>query len=312
MTDSINPQTNHLSVLRDEVVDILTADRTSEDIVILDCTLGLGGHARAILEKLSPGSTYIGLDTDEQNVIYARENLKDLGSRVRFFHANFSQAREVLEVANLKGVDGILADLGFCSNQMDDPQRGMSFMRPGPLDMRLDRSQRKTAADLVNQTPEKQLADIIYQFGEERLSRRIAKAIVNARKIARIETTDQLAEIVAKVMPRPKRVKGKKPIHPATRTFQAIRIAVNEELAVLDQLLLEIPRLLNPAGRAAVISFHSLEDRPVKRMFADLARTGYAKLLSKKPITATEEEILQNPRARSAKLRAIERLSSLG
>ena len=310
MSDKIDPQHNHIAVLQDQVIDVLTSGRENQNITVLDCTLGLGGHAKAILQKLGPQATYIGVDTDEQNVKYAKENLSQYASQCRFFHANFIQISEVLEIAELNGVDAILADLGFCSNQMDNPERGMSFMRPGPLDMRLDLSQDKTAADIVNRTAEKELADIIYQFGEERKSRRIAKAIVLQRKIKKFQTTAELAELIAKVAPsRPNR-SGKKPIHPATKTFQALRIAVNDELGSLDKLLRDIPRFLNPDGIAAIISFHSLEDRRVKQAFAEISRTGYAKILTKKPMVATEDETNSNPRARSAKLRAIQRLSS--
>lgn len=302
--------TGHRSVLREEVVDILSPAGGKENPVILDCTLGLGGHTAAVLANFGKDATAIGMDADEGNVILAKKNLADFGGRVRFFHANFSQADEVLQAAEIQGVDALIADLGFASNQMDNPDRGMSFQADGPLDMRLDQSARRTAADIVNHTPEGELADLIYGYGEERLSRRIAKAIVLARKIEPITRTGQLAEIVKRATPAPKHHHTRRKIHPATRTFQALRIAVNDELGSLEKLLANLMRLLNPGGRAAIISFHSLEDRRVKQAFQAMAGTGEATILTKKPIIATDDEVAENPRSRSAKLRGIEKIDT--
>jgi 16S rRNA (cytosine1402-N4)-methyltransferase len=294
----------HEPVLRREVATLLTpADRPPKRI--LDCTLGLGGHARALLELAGTDALLLGMDADESNVILARRNLASFGGRVRLFHANFADVRDVLREAEWDRVDAMLADLGFASNQLDNPARGMSFLRDGPLDMRLDQNLPRTAADIVNQVDEKDLADLIYTFGEERYSRRIAKAIVATRRTNRIERTTELAEIVRRALPAPVK-RTRRGVHPATRTFQALRIAVNDELTNLETLLERLPEILNPGGRAAMISFHSLEDRRVKQGFAALHRDGRATLLTKKPITASDAEIHENPRSRSAKLRGIE------
>ncbi len=293
----------HRPVLLNEVVELL---QPADKRVIVDCTLGLGGHAAALLQASCKDAQLVGMDADEGNVICAKKNLASFGGRVRFFHANFSHIQEVFAEVGLAGADAILADLGFCSNQMDDSARGLSFTNDGPLDMRLNRDSPRTAADLVNQMDEKELADLIYQFGEERLSRRIARAIVAARKTARIERTAELAEIITRAMPR--RPGRRHDIHPATRTFQALRIAVNDELTSLDTLLGCLGDILMPGGRAAIISFHSLEDRRVKHAFADFAGTGQAKIITKKPVVPAREEIFSNPRSRSAKLRVIEKI----
>jgi len=294
----------HRPVLLREVARLLAPpDRTVRRI--LDCTLGLGGHAQTLLHASGTDAQLIGMDADKDNVILARRNLAPWRGQVRFFHANFVHAREVLDEAGWDRVDTVLADLGFASNQMDDPDRGLSLAADGPLDMRLNRDSPRTAAEIVNQIDEKELADLIYSYGEERYSRRIARAIVAARKTHPIERTAELAEIVRRALPAPTR-RTRRGVHPATRTFQALRIAVNDELTNLDRLLEQLSRLLSPGGRAGLIGFHSLEDRRVKRALAALARAGNAIVLTKKPITATDEEIAENPRSRSAKLRGIE------
>lgn len=297
----------HIPVLRDEVVTFLAPALFKPASVFVDCTTGLGGHTGAILANVHPLSRCICVDTDSRNLAKAKSRLEEYGGRMRFFHANFSDIKEVLKETATGRVDAILADLGFASNQMDDPDRGMSFNSEGPLDMRLDLTQELTAEYLVNALDENELADIIYHYGEERLSRRIARAIVEARKTSPIKTTMELAEIISSVMPPLSilRTKGKK-IHPATRTFQALRIAVNDELLNLDNLLEELEEIVAPGGRAAIISFHSLEDRRVKQAFAALASTGKANILTKKPITPGDREIEANPRSRSAKMRVIE------
>jgi 16S rRNA (cytosine1402-N4)-methyltransferase len=292
----------HTPVLVRQVVNLLAPAGRHR---MADCTLGLGGHARALLEASGTDAHLIGMDADEGNVKVAQENLAPFRGRVRFFHANFSAIRDVLEAAELDRVDLLLADLGFASTQIDDPQRGMSFQADGPLDMRMNRDLQETAADLVNRLAADELADVIYQFGEERFSRRIARAIVEARREAPIARTGRLAEIVTDAIP-PRARHSRTGIHPATRTFQALRIAVNDELTCLDALLAALPDVLTEGGRAAIISFHSLEDRRVKHAFADLARTTPSTILTKKPLTADEAEQNANPRSRSAKLRAIE------
>lgn len=275
--------------------------------MLLDCTVGLGGHAEALLDAADPEATLLGVDVDEANLQLARRRLERFGERVRLFHANFSEADEVVAQAGGPGADVILADLGIASSQLDDPQRGLSFRVDGPLDMRLDARRTQTAADLVNALGEQELADLIYEFGEERYSRRVARAIVAARANGRIERTAELARIVSDAMPFAVK-RTRRGVHPATRTFQALRITVNDEMGSLDRLLEKLPDLLVPGGRAGIISFHSLEDRRVKRAFAAWADTGRAKRLSKKAITPAEDEMAANPRSRSAKLRGIERI----
>jgi len=293
----------HLPVLREQVLDVLQPAGRG---VLLDCTIGPGGHAEALLDAAGSDARLIGVDVDEACLALARKNLRRFGSRVRLFQANFADVCEVLAEAGEKQIDLLLADLGVASSQLDDPDRGLSFSADGPLDMRLDRRMQRTAAGLVNRLPEAKLADLIYQFGEERYSRRIARAIVAARKQNRIERTSALARIVAGAIPRPARPR-RRGVHPATRTFQALRIAVNDELASLERLVERLGEVLASGGRAGVISFHSLEDRRVKQGFARLAEAGPMKVLTRKPLTATAEEITVNPRSRSAKLRAIER-----
>ncbi len=295
----------HVPVLRDEVVKLLSP---SSGDIILDCTVGLGGHSESLLQAAGGNATLIGIDLDESNLRAAKERLSAFAPCVRLFHANFSQVREVLAETGHQTVNLLLADLGISSSQLDDPLRGLSFQADGPLDMRLDISQDCTAADIISNFSEAELADIIYNYGEERYSRRIARAIVLARRTERIETTKQLSDIVTRCLPA---VVGKtrRGVHPATRTFQALRIAVNREFENLEQLLAVLPDVLSPGGRAGIISFHSLEDRRVKRAFADFVGTGKAKFVTRKPVTASQEEVALNPRSRSAKLRVIEKVS---
>jgi 16S rRNA (cytosine1402-N4)-methyltransferase len=265
--------------------------------VLVDATIGAGGHARLLAEQVAPNGRLIGLDQDAAMLDIARPRLA--GLPVTLVHANFDQLRAVLENLGVQAVDGVLADLGVCSDQLDDPARGLSFQQPGPLDMRLDPSVGEPAGALLRRLNERDLADLIYEYGEERLSRRIARRIVEERQRAPLETTEQLADLVRRCVPR--RPKGPRGIDPATRTFQALRIAVNDELGALDRFLAQLPRCLKPGGRAAVISFHSLEDRRVKHAFRD--RDTWT-ALTKKPVEAGAAEVEQNPRARSAKLRA--------
>jgi len=290
----------HLPVLLDEVLELLAP--TSGRIV--DCTVGLGGHAEALLEAAADDAMLIGIDLDESNLLKTKERLARFAARVRLFAANFADLDNVLDAAEIDTVDWILADLGVASVQLDDPKRGFSFQADGPLDMRLS-GEGPTAADLVNSLDERELADLIFRYGEDRNSRRIARAIVRARAEEPIRRTSELAGIVTKASgPAARRQR----IAPSTRTFQALRMAVNGDLENLERLLATIPKRLAIGGRAAVVSFHSLEDRLVKRAFAEARECGWAKPLTVKPVTPNEDERARNPRSRSAKLRAIERI----
>lgn len=286
--------------------DALQFLRPERGGIFVDCTVGLGGHASALL---SAGATrIIGLDRDKDALARARDTLAPWGGRVDLVHADYREIGAVLDRLGVSLVDGALADLGVSSLQFDEPGRGFSFQRDEPLDMRMDRSAGETAADLVAQADETELADAIFQFGEERFSRRIARAIVYARQEAPIDTTGRLAAIVRRAIPRRH---GPPPrIDPATRTFQALRIWVNRELEGLDRFLDTVARRLRAAARFVVITFHSLEDRIVKHTFRALEQSeeGAMKVLTKKPIVPGDDEVQRNPRARSAKLRAAERI----
>ena len=295
----VNP--THEPVLVSETVALLEPSRGG---LFVDCTVGLGGHARAIL---SGGATrLIGLDRDMTALAMAAESLIDWRDRVELVHADYRELPSVLAARGVGGMAGALADLGVSSMQFDTEGRGFSFRRDEPLDMRMDQTQGATAADLIAGAEEEDLANVIFQYGEERFSRRIARGIVEARRAGRIGTTGQLAQIVRRAVPR----KGYHRIDPATRTFQALRIWVNRELDGLDEFLVHASRLLNSGARLAVITFHSLEDRIVKHVFRALAAGGDAlRVLTRKPVMPGEAEVARNPRARSAKLRAIERLA---
>ncbi|HJT75859.1 MAG TPA: 16S rRNA (cytosine(1402)-N(4))-methyltransferase RsmH, partial [Gemmataceae bacterium] len=239
--------------------EVLQALEPAPGQVVVDCTVGAGGHARLLAERVVPGGRLIGLDQDAAMLDLARPRLD--GLPVTLVQANFDRLREVLDELGLTAADGVLADLGVCSDQLDAAERGLSFQQSGPLDMRLDPSQGEPASALLRRLSERDLADVFYHYGEERFSRRIARRIVETRKREPLETTEQLAQLVRRCVPRPR---GRRPaIDPATRVFQALRIAVNDELGALDRLLVSLPRVLRPGGRAAVISFHSLEDRKV-------------------------------------------------
>lgn len=296
--------TEHVPVLGRQVLALLDP---KPGMVCLDCTVGLGGHAAMILPHLAPGGRYIGLDVDPENLAMSRKRLASSPVPVDLVRANFSTARAVLAGLDIPGVDLLLADLGFASNQMADPVRGLSFNVDAPLDMRLDPTLDRTAADLVNRLPEEQLANLIYQFGEERRSRVIARKIVEIRRDSPINTTGQLAHIVRRSYG-PSAGRGKplrRRLDPATRTFMALRIAVNDELTALQRLLDDLPTLLRPGAVAAVVSFHSLEDRLVKRAFSGFRGSRQAQTLTRKPLTADNPERRENPRSRSAKLRAV-------
>jgi 16S rRNA (cytosine1402-N4)-methyltransferase len=291
---SPNREIRHLAVLPVEVLRLLDP-RPGE--VWVDCTVGAGGHARLFVERLGPVGRLIGLDQDPAMLELARARLID--RPVELVHANFDQLPEVLANRKIEAVDGVLADLGFASDQVEQPERGLSFRSQGPLDMRLDPTTGVTAAELVNTMSEATLADLFHEYGEERQSRRVARRIVERRKEKPFATTSDLADLVRSC------VRKSGGIDPATRVFQALRIAVNDELGALDRLLAALPRVVKPGGRAGIISFHSLEDRRVKHAFRDRA---VWEPLTKKPVEAGEEEIAQNPRARSAKLRVARRV----
>jgi 16S rRNA (cytosine1402-N4)-methyltransferase len=284
----------HVAVLPAEVLRLIEPQPGQ---TIVDATLGAGGHARLLAERIGPGGRLIGLDRDAAMLELAWPRL--VGLPVTLMQAGFDQLPDVLSSLGISGVDAVLADLGICSDQLDDPSRGFSFQQEGPLDMRLDPSVGEPASALLRRLNERDLADLFWQFGEERKSRRIARRIVETRRTAPLETTTQLAELVRRCLPWPK---GRRPaIDPATRVFQALRIAVNDELGALDRFLEALPSCVKPGGRAAVISFHSLEDRRVKHAFAHKETW---QVLTKKPLQASDVETRANPRARSAKLRA--------
>ena len=289
----------HVPVMTAEVLQHLRPERGG---VFVDCTVGLGGHARALLEA---GATrLIGLDRDRHALAGAGETLSAWRDRIDLVHSDYRALDEVLDARHIAVVDGALADLGVSSMQFDAPGRGFSFQRDEPLDMRMDQSAGDTAADLVARSSERELADAIFQYGEERFSRRIARAIVDARRETPVATTGRLASIVRRAIPR----RGFARIDPATRTFQALRIWVNRELEGLDRFLEAAVRRLRAGARLVVITFHSLEDRIVKHTLRAL-ESGDAgvRVLTRKPIVPSDEEITRNPRARSAKLRAAER-----
>ena len=292
--------TIHQPVMAAEVTALLSERRP---LRIVDATLGTGGHAALLLESAPAGACLLGLDRDAQALALAAVRLEQFGQQVILRHTNFSALAQSVRDAGFSGVDALVADLGMSSFALDDPSRGFSFMREGPLDMRMDSSAGLRAYDLVNEESETDLARIIYEYGEERGSRRIARAIVEARRHHRVETTGELRALVERAIGR-RRTGG---VHPATRTFQALRIAVNDELENLRGLLEQGPQCLAPGGRMVVIAYHSLEDRLVKGRLRELAhQEGYG-LLTRKAMRPGAEEIGRNPRARSARLRCLQR-----
>jgi 16S rRNA (cytosine1402-N4)-methyltransferase len=299
----------HLPVLLDEALAFLDPRAGGR---YCDATLGLAGHAEAVLERSAPDGRLIGLDRDPDAVAAARLRLQPFGDRVTLVHARFSEAREVLDRLGMMPVDGFLVDLGVSSPQLDRPERGFSFRNDGPLDMRMDPTQGETAAELLRRVDEEELARIIREYGEERHAARVARFIVDARRNDSLDTTGALAALVARAVP------GREPgKNPATRTFQALRIAVNQELEQLEQLLSVVADCLRPGGRLCVIAFHSLEDRIVKQRLRALAGRGPGgvktgtpvfRLLTKHVVVANREEQVRNPRSRSAHLRAAEKI----
>ncbi len=299
----VEPSTSgHDPVLLAEVLQSLSP---SSGQTAVDCTLGRGGHALAIGQRLGADGLLIALDADPRNLEFAAERLQSLQCRRRLFHANFLRLSTVLSEAGNPAVNAILADLGISTNQLFDPRYGLSFDRAMPLDMRIDPDLPENAADLVNRLPEESLANVLYDLAQERYSRQIARKIVESRRSRPIKDTEALAELVRSAIPR--RGKGPSRIDPATRTFLALRMAVNREMENLAELLKQAPAALTPCGRLAVISFQSMEDRAVKLAFRSLEQTGVFKVITSKPLTPTSEEIAQNPRSRSAKMRVIEK-----
>lgn len=306
----------HVPVMRDLAVELL--DCRSGGLYV-DGTVGGGGYSEAILRGSAPDGILVGLDWDSEAIERVRGRFEEDKERVRLENASFADLPDVLDNLGMGPADGIVIDLGVSSFQLEDPERGFSFLRDGPLDMRMDRSLRRTAADLVNSLSEKDLADLIFQLGEERYSRRIARSIVTRRKTTPFSNTLDLAELVRAAHPK---TPESRRIHPATRTFQALRIAVNGELDTLERFLSGALDVLKPGGRLVVVAFHSLEDRIVKLRFREWARScrcpdealkctcsgrPYVKLLTKKALKPSEEEMDANPRSRSARLRAVEK-----
>jgi 16S rRNA (cytosine1402-N4)-methyltransferase len=310
------PPADHRSVLAEEAVDRLVWDPAG---IYVDGTAGLGGHTARIAARLSPRGRVLALDRDEESLALAARRTAAFAGVITFCRDNFKNLPLILNRSGIPAIHGLLLDLGISSYQLGQPERGFSFQADGPLDMRMDQRQKATAADLLATLPAEEIARILFEYGEERRSRAIARKIVEARKVRRLATTAQLAALVEEVLgPRRKGM-----IHPATRTFQALRIAVNNELEGLGELLERMAGLLVPGGRLVVISFHSLEDRIVKHVFQRLEgrcicrrplelctcpRRPVARVLTRKPVEPSDEEVRDNPRARSAKLRALERL----
>ena len=306
----------HVSVLLNECIDNLNTDPAG---TYVDGTLGMGGHSEKIAEKLTTGRL-ICIDRDASAIDYARERLKLFSDRITFVHANFADTVKVLDDLGIEGVNGMLFDLGVSSPQLDETERGFSYMKDAPLDMRMDRSEGLTAYDIVNTWSEERLNRILWDYGEEKYARRISRAIINKREMKPIESTLELSDTIKSAMP-PQALREKQ--HPAKRSFQAIRIAVNDELGAVAKMAETVPDRLLPGGRLCIISFHSLEDRIVKSAIAarengctcpreaPICTCGFVKTLKsvyRKPILPSEEEIENNPRARSAKLRVAERV----
>jgi len=307
----------HTTVLLHEAVEGL---KIKENGIYVDCTLGGGGHSSLIASKLGKEGRLFSLDQDEEALRAAKERLKSYGDKITFIKTNFKDVKQVLQDRGILAVDGILFDLGVSSPQLDVGERGFSYQHDAPLDMRMNQKQHLTAEEIINTWSEEELADIIYRYGEEKFSRKIAKKIVRSREKSKIITTGELAALIKEAIPAPARRKGP---HPAKRTFQAIRIAVNDELNVFKEALQDAVHLLSPGGRVSVITFHSLEDRICKTIFHEYAqgcicppdfpvctcgRTPTIKIITKKPLLPSSDELERNPRARSAKLRIAEKI----
>lgn len=289
----------HIPALLNEVIEYLNL---KENKLIVDCTIGEGGHAKKILEGLGSSGILLGIDQDQDALVAARERLVPFGKRVDLIWGNFINLEKILREKEMGKVGGILFDLGVSSLQLNRKERGFSFLREGPLDMRMNKAQRINTSHLINKTSYKELQNILYEFGEERWAKRITRAIVREREKTPVTTTTQLARIIERAVP----YRGR--IHPATRTFLALRLRINGELENLREALPPTVDSLKKKGRICIISYHSLEDRIVKNSFKDFAHQGKLKILTKKPVTPTIEEIRANPRSRSAKLRVGERI----
>ena len=288
----------HVPVLWHEAIEFLNVQ---PDGFYIDATLGAGGHAEEILRRLEKGKL-LGIDRDQAALAAARERLKGFGEKFIAMHGNFAQVSALQAASGFPAANGLLADLGMSSLQLDDASRGFSFSLPGPLDMRMDPSTGESAADLVNRMSERELGDLIFKLGEERHARRIARAIVKGRPF---RLTTELAQVVMRAIPSRTALRH---IHPATRTFQALRLAVNGELECLESFLAQALGVLKPGGRVVILSFHSLEDRIVKRALQAWQRQGQAQILTRRVVRPSEEEVKANPRSRSAKLRAAEKV----
>lgn len=307
---------HHVSVLLDECIENLNI---KPDGVYVDCTMGGAGHSKEIVKKLSNKGLFIGFDQDKNAIKTAKERLSEYSDRVKFVHSNFENIKDELEKIGVYKIDGVLADLGVSSHQLDEADRGFSYMQDAPLDMRMDVRCEFSAYDVVNGYTEEELAKIIKDYGEENWAKRIAKFIVEERKENKIETTKELVDIIKKAIPKKARIDGP---HPAKRTFQAIRIEVNNELGVITKMIEDASSIMNKGGRICIITFHSLEDRIVKNAFKELSldcicpphlpmcqcdKKSEVKIITRKPIMPTDEEIEVNPRSRSAKLRVAEK-----
>ena len=285
--------------------EALTLLKLKKGMIVVDATIGMGGHSIEIIKKISPKGRLIGIDCDKEALEIAEDRLAEYSKQCTLVHDNFSNIDNILGSLGINKVDGVIVDLGVSSLQLDDPARGFSFVNEGPLDMRMNQEGSISAFDLINSLSQAELASILWKFGQERFSNRIAKMIIRRRNESVISTTTELAKMVSKALPYSKRHYR---IHPATRTFQAIRIAVNEELKSLELFLSKIAKFINKKGRICIISFHSLEDRIAKVNFRNLANTQEFRLIVKKPLVPKNEEIEVNPRARSAKLRVLEKI----
>lgn len=294
----------HIPVMYTEVLEHLNL-RPGK--VIIDATMGTGGHSAGILEKIMPGGTLIGLDRDQESLAVAKVRLREFGDAVKFVHGNFVDIDEILKELHIAKVDGILFDLGISSYQLEDPHRGFSFQHEGPLDMRMDRNSYISAYELVNSLKEEEISTLLKNFGQERWHNRIAHLVVEERERQPIATTQQLANIVVRAIPSKYRNRYQR-IHPATRTFQAVRIAVNRELENIEQAINKSLEILSKDGVMCVISFHSLEDRIVKFAFRSAAADGRVCVITRKPQVPSDEETFRNSASRSAKLRVAQKL----
>jgi 16S rRNA (cytosine1402-N4)-methyltransferase len=294
----------HVPVMLPEVLDSL---KLKDGQVIVDATLGTGAHALEILKRITPAGRLIGIDRDENSLNLCRQRLVDFKESTEFVHANFAELDQVLINLGLKNIDGIIFDLGISSYQLKDAQRGFSFQEEGPLDMRMDKSSYISAYDLVNNLNENEISQMLWNFGQERWHNRIAHLLVQERRNEPIATTKQLANLVMRAIPHRYR-RSYYRIHPATRTFQAVRIAVNRELEILESAIKKAVEALNPGARISVISFHSLEDRVIKHTFRALGADGIIDIITPKPLTPGSAELEANPSSRSSKFRVAERI----